>query len=76
MTGFIGLFDTAHDYTLQCTVTHKLVSTVTSTLPLLGIGFQRRTFPFLWVPELFPASATSFVWQQLTTTEQEQLSTH
>jgi hypothetical protein len=27
---------------------------------LLGSGFQRRTFPFLWVPEVFPASATSF----------------
>jgi hypothetical protein len=40
--------------------THTLVSTVTSSMPLLGSGFQRRTFPFLWVPELFPASATSF----------------
>jgi hypothetical protein len=27
---------------------------------LLGSGFQRRTFPFLWVPELSPASATIF----------------
>jgi hypothetical protein len=25
-----------------------------------GNGFQRRTFPLLWVPELSPASATSF----------------
>jgi hypothetical protein len=34
---------------------HTLVSTVGSSLPLLGSGFQRRIFPFLWVPEL-PAS--------------------
>jgi hypothetical protein len=27
---------------------------------MLGSGFQRRTFPFLRVPELSPASATSF----------------
>jgi hypothetical protein len=32
-----------------------------------GNGFQWRTFPFLWVPELSPASATSFSQQQLTT---------
>jgi hypothetical protein len=36
------------------------VSTVTSLLPLLGSGFQRRTFFFMWVPELSPASAASF----------------
>jgi hypothetical protein len=36
---------------------------------LLGSGFQRLMFPFLWVTELFPASATSFYQQQLTTTE-------
>jgi hypothetical protein len=43
---FIGLFDTMRDYTLQFTITHT-VSTVTSSLPLLGSGFQRRTFTFL-----------------------------
>jgi hypothetical protein len=32
------------DCSLQFTVTHKLVFTVTSSLPLLGSGFQRRTF--------------------------------
>jgi hypothetical protein len=69
MAGFIGLFYTEHDYILQHTQTHTLVSTVTSSLPLLCSGFQRRTFPFLWVPERFPASATSFSQQQLTTTE-------
>jgi hypothetical protein len=42
--GFIGLFDTACDYTLQFTITHTLVSTVTSSLLLLGSGSQRRTF--------------------------------
>jgi hypothetical protein len=30
--GFIRLFDTARDYTLQFTITHTLVSTVTSSL--------------------------------------------
>jgi hypothetical protein len=30
MTGFIGLFDTARDYTLRFTVTHTLASTVAS----------------------------------------------
>jgi hypothetical protein len=36
--------------------TYTLVSTVTSSLPLLNSGFQRRTFPFL----SSPTSATSF----------------
>jgi hypothetical protein len=63
MTGFIGLLDTAR------TPPHNILSTVTTSLPLLGSGFQRWMFPFLWVPELFPASGTSFLQQQLTTTE-------
>jgi hypothetical protein len=41
MIGFIGLFDTALDYNLELTITHTLVSTVKSTLPLLGSGFKR-----------------------------------
>jgi hypothetical protein len=32
MIGFIGLLDTARDYTLQFTMTHTLVATVTSSL--------------------------------------------
>jgi hypothetical protein len=65
--GFIGLFDTTHDYILLFTDTHTHTHThkhtntqthththVTSTLLVLGSGFQRRTFPFLWVPELSP----------------------
>jgi hypothetical protein len=44
----------------------SLVSAVTSSLLLLGSGFQRRKFPFLWVPELSPTSATGFSKQQLT----------
>jgi hypothetical protein len=60
MTGFIGLFDTARDDTSQFTITYTLVFTFTSSLPLLGDGFQRRTFPFIWVPELFSASVSSF----------------
>jgi hypothetical protein len=66
MIGFILLFDTARDYTLQFTVT--------SSLPLLGSGFQRRTFSFRWVPELSPASSTSFLEQQLKTAEPQQSS--
>jgi hypothetical protein len=31
-----------------------------------GNGFQRRTFPFLWVPELSPASATATLADWLT----------
>jgi hypothetical protein len=69
MTGFILLFDTARDYISRFTITPTLVSTVTSSLPMLGSGFHRRTFPLLWVPERSPASATSFEQQQLTTTE-------
>jgi hypothetical protein len=63
MTRHNAYFDTARDYTLQFTTTHTLVSTVTSSLPLLGSGFQRRTFPFFWAPELsrsqLPASNSS-----------------
>jgi hypothetical protein len=43
---------TAHYYTHYCPVTFFL--------PLLGSGFQRLTFPFLWAPELSPASAARF----------------
>jgi hypothetical protein len=32
---------------------------------LLGSSFQWQMFPFLWVPELFPPSATSFCNSQL-----------
>jgi hypothetical protein len=42
MTGFIGFFDEARDYILQFTITQ--VSTVTSSLPLLGSGYHRRKF--------------------------------
>jgi hypothetical protein len=59
MTVFIGLFDIARDYTSQFAIKHTLVFTVTPSLPLLGSGFQMRTFLFLWVSELFPVSATN-----------------
>jgi hypothetical protein len=42
--------------------------------PLLRSAFQRRTFPFLWFPELSPASITSLSQRQLTTTEPQQSS--
>jgi hypothetical protein len=64
MTGFIGLFDIASDYILQFTITHTLRSAVTSSMPLLGSGFQRQTFPFLWVPE----NVTGLSYQLLTAT--------
>jgi hypothetical protein len=37
-----------------------IIFAITSSLPLHGSGFQRRTFPFLRVLELSPATATSF----------------
>jgi hypothetical protein len=52
--------DTARDYTLRFSIAHTLMSIITSSLSLLGSGFQRGTFPFLWVPKVSPASATSF----------------
>jgi hypothetical protein len=53
MTGSIGLFHRARDYNLHFTITH-IMYTVTSSLPLLGSGFQRRAFLFLWIPEMSP----------------------
>jgi hypothetical protein len=44
------------------------------SLPLLGSGFQRRTSPFLWVPELSPDSVTSIQQQHLTATQPQQSS--
>jgi hypothetical protein len=41
-------------------------------LLLLCSGFQWQMFPFLWVPELSPASSTRFSQQQLTMTELQQ----
>jgi hypothetical protein len=57
---------TTRDYTLQITITHRLVFSATVFTELLGSGFQRLTFPFLWFPKLFPASASSFCNCQLT----------
>jgi hypothetical protein len=65
--------DTARDYTSHLTITHNSVHSHVFTA-VVGSGFQRRTFPFLWVSELFSASATSFLQQQLTTTELQQVS--
>jgi hypothetical protein len=38
----------------------SLLFSVTDFTELLGNGFQRWTFPFLWVLEMAPASATSY----------------
>jgi hypothetical protein len=43
------------------------VCTPTSSLPLLGSGFQQRTFPFLWASELSPCLS----YQLLTATEHQ-----
>jgi hypothetical protein len=71
----IGLFDNTHDYILQFTILHTHIHTHSpqSCLyqPLLSSSFQ-WTFHFLWVPELFSASATSFSQQQLIKTELQQ----
>jgi hypothetical protein len=61
MIRFIAHFDTVHDYTLHFTITHTLVSTVTSALPLLRNSFQQQMFPFFWVSEWSLASAASFL---------------
>jgi hypothetical protein len=65
MSLFIAHFDRVRDYTLQFTITHTYISVHShASLPLPGGGFQRRIFPFLWVPELFPCLS----YQLLTTT--------
>jgi hypothetical protein len=58
LIGFIAYNSLLHfTYHYQ---TPGLLSLLQSSLPLLGSGFQRRTFHFLQVRELPPASATSF----------------
>jgi hypothetical protein len=44
---------TTHYYTSQITIAHRLVLSVCYSLykAFIGSGFQRRTFPLLWVPE-------------------------
>jgi hypothetical protein len=59
MARFIALFVAVRNYNLDLTAIQTTVPTVTFSLPLLGIGFLRRTFHFLWIPKLSPASATS-----------------
>jgi hypothetical protein len=44
---------------------NNVSSLLQSPHSLLGSGFQQRTVPFLWVPELSPISATSFSQQRL-----------
>jgi hypothetical protein len=63
-----------HTHTHTQCLSLSLVSTVTCSLLLLCNWFQRRTFRFLSVSELSLASATSFLQQQLTTTEPQQFS--
>jgi hypothetical protein len=67
MIEFIGPFDMACDYPWQFTIAHMHAYTHTHPcpqsclhLPWLGHSLPWQMFPFLWVPELSLASATSF----------------
>jgi hypothetical protein len=64
MIGFIGLFDTARDYTLQITATHNLVS----LFALLGSGFQQRSVLSFRVQTLLSSLAGTFQLQLLSCT--------
>jgi hypothetical protein len=73
ITGFglvIGIIPHLYKPLLHKSIPHGIVFSVSFSLhyPLLSSGFQCRTFPFLRVPELSSASATSFSQQQLTMT--------
>jgi hypothetical protein len=62
---WIFWYNTWLHFTFHC-YTHTLVSVVTSSLALLSSGFQRRTFPFLWILDMSPSPN----YQLLTTTAQ------
>jgi hypothetical protein len=47
-------------HTRMQTHAHTPVSTVMSSLPLVGSGFPQWTFTFRWVPKLSLASGTTF----------------
>jgi hypothetical protein len=69
--GFTSLSDKISEHTLHFTITH------THSCPLSRIHYvfiasywlSQHMFPFLWVLEMSPASATSTSLQQLPTTE-------
>jgi hypothetical protein len=78
--GFVGPYNSvttssysaiADKHTIYSSVEHTLLSLLSlrCLYRFSGNGFLRRTFCFLWVPELSPSSATSFPQQHLTTTE-------
>jgi hypothetical protein len=47
-------------HTPKVTVTTEQINSSVFTSRSLLAASNRRTFPYLWVPELSPASATSF----------------
>jgi hypothetical protein len=49
---------TLNQLVLCSSILQTLVPAVTSSLSLLGSGFQRRGFHFFWIPELSPTSPT------------------
>jgi hypothetical protein len=62
MMGFIGLFDTARDYTLQFTIRHALAnidSHIFTDRCSVAASSSGRS-PSSGFPKLSPASATSF----------------
>jgi hypothetical protein len=59
----------ASSHSLQFT-THALhLPSLLSLHQSSDTGFQRRTFPFLWVPELFPSHSHSNSWLAVRSTE-------
>jgi hypothetical protein len=60
---FLGLLNTIRDCTLQITIIHRLVLSVTVFTALLGSGFQQWTFPFLCAHALigWQTSSQSYV---------------
>jgi hypothetical protein len=76
MIGFIGLFDTSRDCTLQFTITHTHTSVYSHvfTSRCSVAASNGGLFPSSGFPKLFSASATSFSQQQFTTAEPQQFS--
>jgi hypothetical protein len=57
MIGFIGFLDTAHDCTLQFTITYTHTHTSVHSHVFTAVTWYRLPtvdVPFLWVPELSP----------------------
>jgi hypothetical protein len=60
VVGFIGLFDTARDYTLQVTVTHTSIHSHVFTSRCLIAASNGGRSPYSGFPNYPRTSATSF----------------